>query len=69
MIFGPWAKTEFFINGGYGFHSNDGRGATDTVDPNAVDPQTGRPIPSEGHPVGAGLWGRRSAHAPPLFRT
>lgn len=33
MIFGPWAKTEFFINGGYGFHSNDGRGATITVDP------------------------------------
>lgn len=33
LIFGPWAKTEFYINGGYGFHSNDGRGATITVDP------------------------------------
>ncbi|MDC4226566.1 MAG: TonB-dependent receptor [Candidatus Manganitrophus sp.] len=33
VILGPWAKTEFYINGGYGFHSNDGRGSTITVDP------------------------------------
>jgi len=33
LIFGPWAKTELFLNGGYGFHSNDGRGTTITVDP------------------------------------
>jgi len=38
MIFGPWEKTEFFINGGYGFHSNDGRGATETVDPASLQP-------------------------------
>lgn len=33
VILGPWAKTEFYLNGGMGFHSNDGRGATTTVDP------------------------------------
>lgn len=27
MIFGPWADTEYFINVGEGFHSNDARGA------------------------------------------
>jgi len=26
FIFGPWEKTELFINSGYGFHSNDARG-------------------------------------------
>ena len=30
LIFGPWAKTEFYVQGGFGFHSNDGRGATQT---------------------------------------
>jgi len=32
-IFGPWAKTELYVQGGLGFHSNDGRGATTRVDP------------------------------------
>ncbi|MEQ1601176.1 MAG: TonB-dependent receptor [Methylophilaceae bacterium] len=30
LIFGPWVKTEFFINYGKGFHSNDARGTTQT---------------------------------------
>ena len=37
LIFGPWAKTEYFVNYGYGFHSNDARGTVATVaakDPN-----------------------------------
>lgn len=34
LIFGPWADTEFFINYGEGFHSNDARGTTQTVLPN-----------------------------------
>ena len=25
LILGPWYKTEFYLNGGYGFHSNDVR--------------------------------------------
>ena len=29
----PVDKTEFFVNGGYGFHSNDARGTVITVDP------------------------------------
>jgi hypothetical protein len=33
LIFGPWAKTEFYVQGGFGFHSNDARGATQTVQP------------------------------------
>ena len=26
-VIGPWAGTEFYINAGMGFHSNDARGA------------------------------------------
>jgi outer membrane receptor protein involved in Fe transport len=33
LIFGPWDKTEYFVNAGYGFHSNDARGVTIKVDP------------------------------------
>ena len=33
LIFGPWANTEFFVQGGFSFHSNDARGATQTVEP------------------------------------
>jgi len=33
MIFGPWRRTEFYLNYGQGFHSNDARGTTITVDP------------------------------------
>ncbi|HEU6455254.1 MAG TPA: TonB-dependent receptor, partial [Roseateles sp.] len=39
LIAGPWAKTEFFFNAGRGFHSNDARGTTATV-----DPKTGEPV-------------------------
>ncbi|WP_082616799.1 TonB-dependent receptor domain-containing protein [Massilia sp. Root418] len=30
LIFGPWARTEYFLNFGKGFHSNDARGVTQT---------------------------------------
>ncbi len=33
LIFGPWSKTEYYLNYGRGFHSNDVRGATISVDP------------------------------------
>lgn len=33
LVLGPWNKTEFFFNAGKGFHSNDARGTTITVDP------------------------------------
>ncbi len=34
IVFGPFRQTEFFVNFGEGFHSNDLRGATITIDPN-----------------------------------
>lgn len=33
LVLGPWRGTEFYANAGLGFHSNDARGATITVDP------------------------------------
>ena len=33
LVFGPWNKTEFYASAGTGFHSNDARGTTITVDP------------------------------------
>lgn len=33
LIFGPWRDTELYVNGGLGFHSNDGRGTTLRDDP------------------------------------
>jgi outer membrane receptor for monomeric catechols len=33
LVFGPWSQSEFFVNAGSGFHSNDARGMTTTADP------------------------------------
>ena len=33
LIFGPWKQTDFYVNLGNGFHSNDARGTLTTVDP------------------------------------
>jgi len=33
LIFGPWYKTEFYLNGGLGFHTDDARGDTTARDP------------------------------------
>ena len=33
LIFGPWRKTEFYASAGTGFHSNDARGTTISIDP------------------------------------
>jgi len=38
LVFGPWSQTEYFVNAGYGFHSNDARGVTIKVDPATGDP-------------------------------
>ena len=38
-ILGPWSGTEVYVNAGMGYHSNDARGATITV-----DPVTGEPV-------------------------
>src|SRR5574343_1235370 len=46
LVFGPWRRTEFYANYGHGFHSNDARGATISVDPaNGQTPvQSVRPL-------------------------
>jgi len=46
LIYGPIDKTEYFLNYGQGFHSNDARGTTITV-----DPTTGQPVDAAGQPV------------------
>ncbi len=33
VTLGPWERTEFYLNAGFGFHSNDARGTSITVDP------------------------------------
>jgi outer membrane receptor protein involved in Fe transport len=33
LVLGPWADTEIFLNAGRGFHENDARGTTITLDP------------------------------------
>jgi Carboxypeptidase regulatory-like domain/TonB dependent receptor/TonB-dependent Receptor Plug Domain len=37
LTFGPWLNTEFYAQGGFSFHSNDGRGATQKVQPVSAD--------------------------------
>ena len=39
LILGPFRKTEFFINAGQGYHSNDVRGATEHLDPSGGGPR------------------------------
>ena len=55
VVFGPWAKTELYLSGGYGHHSNDLRGATSTIDPaDGVTPVSKSPllVRSKGAEVG-----------------
>lgn len=51
LVFGPWAKTEFFANTGWGFHSNDARGMTSRLTAK-VNPDTGsRDATAPAHPL------------------
>lgn len=54
LILGPWSRTEFFVNYGKGFHSNDARGTTQTrlPDGEASTPVTPL-VPSKGMELGA----------------
>jgi len=47
LIFGPWAKTEFYAQGGFSFHSNDARGATQREEPISPD----NPFPTSSTPI------------------
>lgn len=50
LVFGPWADTEFYLNGGLGFHSNDARGSN-----TRVDPVTGSNLDSNGDLIKRGV--------------
>jgi len=54
LILGPWANTEFFINLGNGFHSNDARGVVERFDARTGDPKTQAPalVGSYGKEIG-----------------
>jgi outer membrane receptor protein involved in Fe transport len=54
VVFGPWQKTEFFINMGKGFHSNDARGTTAKFDPKTGLPMNSVPglVASRGQEIG-----------------
>jgi len=47
LIFGPWANTEFYAQGGFSFHSNDARGATQREQPISPD----YPFPTSSIPI------------------
>ena len=47
LIFGPWSKTEFYVQGGFSFHSNDARGATQRTEPISPD----NPFPTSSTPI------------------
>jgi hypothetical protein len=46
LIFGPWKQTELYAQGGFGFHSNDGRGTTATLQPISAENPYGGPAQS-----------------------
>lgn len=68
LIFGPWQKTEYYVNAGYGFHSNDARGVTAKVNPDFRDPGYGSAVQSSTPLVRAKGYelGVRSAIVPTL---
>jgi outer membrane receptor protein involved in Fe transport len=37
LIFGPWANTEFYVQGGFSYHTNDVRGSTQLYEPVSPD--------------------------------
>jgi hypothetical protein len=55
LVLGPWARTEFFVNAGRGFHSNDARGVIDTIDPTTRSASSQVPalVSALGYEIGA----------------
>jgi outer membrane receptor protein involved in Fe transport len=54
LIFGPWRKTEYFVDLGTGYHSNDARGVTATLAPKELSSITASPalVRSKGAELG-----------------
>jgi outer membrane receptor protein involved in Fe transport len=44
VVLGPWARTEYYLAYGQGFHSNDARGVTTRVNPDPRDPGFLQPV-------------------------
>jgi hypothetical protein len=71
LTFGPWANTEFYTQGGFSFHSNDARGATQRVQPISPD----NPFPTPSTPIAplvqtkGGELGVRTAAVPHMQST
>ena len=59
LVFGPWRHTELYADVGAGFHSNDARGVTISVEPTTQ--QAVRPAPLLVRTKGAEVGVRRSA--------
>ncbi len=66
LIFGPWNKTEYYLQGGFGFRSNDARGVFTTVAPDTGAPS--RTLAPIVHARGAEA-GVRSSAVPGLNTT
>jgi hypothetical protein len=68
LVFGPWDKTELYLDVGTGFHSNDARGVTITVSPDPANPVPHGQVPLLVHTVGAEA-GVRTSIVPGLVST
>ena len=66
LVFGPWKRTEIYLDAGAGFHSNDARGATITVLPLTGEAQ--QKVPLLVRTKGAEL-GARTSIVPGLVST
>jgi hypothetical protein len=71
LIFGPLSNTEFYAQGGFSYHSNDARGATQKEQPIAPD----NPFPTSSTPISplvqtkGGEFGVRTSAVPHLQST
>ncbi len=71
LIFGPWSNIEFYAQGGFSYHSNDARGATQHEEPISPD----YPFPTSSTPISplvqlkGGEFGVRTASVPHLQST
>jgi hypothetical protein len=66
IVFGPWDKTELYVDAGDGFHSNDARGTVEHVDPQDGSPT--QPVTPLVRAEGA-EFGARTSFVPGLVST
>jgi hypothetical protein len=67
LVFGPWKKTELYLDVGAGYHSNDARGVTLTIDPTTTMQAQGK-VPLLVRTKGAEV-GARTSIVPGLVTT